>query len=127
MSSRDTIVSAGFFPLSYNERSKLDSLSTCSSTFRRTCRVARPCRPSSVRAAIWLALLLSGARSAVAADRPPLIASRDDAFVAHQNGSDVWSIGSANLELVVGFDASRTLTLQQLFNPVTGRAWDITP
>src|SRR5262249_17422280 len=26
-----------------------------------------------------------------------------------------------------GFDATRTLTLQRLFNPVTGRAWDIAP
>ena len=95
-----------------------------SSTLRCTRRAARP---GPACAAIWLALLLCGARSTGAADRPPLIASRGDAFVAHRNGSNAWSIGSANLELVVGFDASRTLTLQQLFNPVTGQAWDITP
>jgi alpha-galactosidase len=60
-----------------------------------------------------------------AADRPFVVASRGDAFIAHQNGSDLWSIGSANLELVVGFDASRSLTFQRLFNPSTGRTWDI--
>ncbi len=70
--------------------------------------------------------LLAGA-SAAAADRPPIVAARGDAFVAHQSGSDLWSIGSASLELVVGFDASRTLSLQRLSNPVTGRAWGITP
>ena len=37
------------------------------------------------------------------------------------------SIGSASLEVVIGFDASRALTLQGMFNPVTGRAWDIAP
>ena len=62
-----------------------------------------------------------------AADRPALTASREDAFVAHAEGSDRWSIGSANIEVVFAFDASRTLTLQQIFNPETGRAWDITP
>ena len=77
-------------------------------------------------AVVLLVCLLVGA-SARAADRPPIAAARDDAFVAHQSGSDVWSIGSANLELVVGFDTSRTLALQRLFNPVTGRAWSITP
>jgi alpha-galactosidase len=70
---------------------------------------------------------LLGAANAVAADRAPIVAARGDAFVAHQNGSDVWSIGSENLELVLGFDASRTLTVQRLFNPVTSRALDITP
>src|SRR5262249_33424643 len=40
---------------------------------------------------------------------------------------DVWSIGSANLELVIGFDASRTLALQRLVNPSAGRAWNISP
>jgi alpha-galactosidase len=70
---------------------------------------------------------LLGAATARAADRPPVVAERGDAFVAHQSGSDLWSIGSANLELVVGFDASRTLALQRLFNPANGRALDITP
>ena len=87
-------------------------------------------RRSSARSrSAWLAaclLLCSAARSA-AADRPPLVASHGDAFVAHEGGSDVWSIGSASLELVVGFDASRTLALQKMFSPSTGRAWDISP
>jgi alpha-galactosidase len=72
--------------------------------------------------------LLAGARTnAAAADRPPVIAAQGDAFVAHQSNSDIWSIGSANLELVVGFDASRALALQRLFNPATDRSWNITP
>jgi alpha-galactosidase len=70
---------------------------------------------------------LFAATAALAADRPPIIASQGDAFVSHQNGSDVWSIGSANLELVIGFDATRTLSLQRLFNPASGRAWNISP
>ena len=74
-------------------------------------------------AGVWLAF---GAVAA-AADRPPIVASRGGAFISHQNGSDVWSIGSEQLELVIGFDASRTLALQRLFNPVTERSWDLTP
>ena len=65
------------------------------------------------------------AATARADDRPPVVASLDDAFVTHQAGSDVWSIGSANLELVIGFDATRTLALQRLANPPAGRTWDI--
>jgi alpha-galactosidase len=72
---------------------------------------------------VWL----SAAAGAIAADRPPIVASAADAFIAHQAGTDLWTIGSASLELVVGLDASRTLTLQQLSNPSTGRAWNITP
>src|SRR5262249_29238699 len=49
-----------------------------------------------------------------------------DAFVSHQDGSDVWSIGSANLEVVFGFDASRTFALQRIFNPANDRSWDVT-
>jgi alpha-galactosidase len=70
---------------------------------------------------------LFAATTARSADRAGVIASQADAFVAHQSGSDVWSIGSANLELVIGFDASRTLSLQRLFNPASGRAWNISP
>ena len=81
----------------------------------------------SCRSTACLVVCLFAAVTARAADRPPIVASRGDAFIAHQSGSDVWSIGSANLELVVGFDASRTLALQRMFNPVTGRAWNITP
>jgi alpha-galactosidase len=70
---------------------------------------------------------LFAAATAHADDRPPVVAARGDAFVTHQGNSDVWSIGSANLELVIAFDPSRALALQRLFNPVTGRAWNITP
>lgn len=73
-------------------------------------------------------LAVAGVVPAAAADRPPLLASNADAYVAHQSGSDLWSIGSADLELVVGFDAGRALTLQRLSNPATGRVWwDLTP
>jgi alpha-galactosidase len=108
----------------YNERSTPDCLSTLPSPFRRS-RPAARCQ--STHAVVCLGVLLCGAGAAAGADRPPLIASRGDAFVAHQDGSDLWSIGSASLELSVGLDASRTLTLQRLFNPVTGRAWAIAP
>jgi alpha-galactosidase len=67
-----------------------------------------------------------GAATADAATRQT-IASAGDAFVSHESGSDVWTIGSADLEVTVGFDASRTLTLQRLLNPTTGRAWTIAP
>jgi alpha-galactosidase len=56
-----------------------------------------------------------------------IVASNDDAFVAHDSGSNVWSIGSRELELVVGFDRTGVLTLQRLSNPLTERALDITP
>ncbi len=82
--------------------------------------------PSSTRA-VALAFCLFLCASARAADRPPIVAQRNDAFIAHQTGTDLWWIGSANLELVVGFDASGALSLQRLSNPTTGRAWDITP
>ena len=65
--------------------------------------------------------------TAAAADRAPIVVSRDDAFITHQNGSDVWSIGSEEFEAVIGFDPSRTLVLQRLLNPAAGRAWEITP
>jgi alpha-galactosidase len=70
------------------------------------------------------ALLFFGAQTVGAAS---IVASNDDAFVAHDSGTDVWSIGSRELELVVGFDRSGLLILQRLFNPLTERAWDITP
>jgi alpha-galactosidase len=79
------------------------------------------------RSAITVFVCLFAATAALAADRPPIIASQGDAFVSHQNGSDVWSIGSTNLELVIGFDATRTLSLQRLFNPASGRSWNISP
>jgi alpha-galactosidase len=55
------------------------------------------------------------------------IASAGDAFISHESGSDVWTIGSADLEVTIGFDTSRALTLQRLLNPTTGRAWTIVP
>ena len=89
-----------------------------------------PCAIGRVRgrwtAACFL-VCLAVAASGSAADRPALVASHEDAFVAHAEGSDRWSIGSANLEVVIGFDASRTLTLQRIFNPTTGRDWNIAP
>src|SRR5215212_8776545 len=77
------------------------------------------------RFAACLVVCLLAAAPAHAADRPFVVASRGDAFIAHQAGTDRWSIGSANLELTVGFDANRSLTFQRLFNPSTGRAWEI--
>jgi hypothetical protein len=70
------------------------------------------------------ALLLLGAQTVGAAS---IVASNEDAFVTHDSGSGVWSIGSRELELVVGFDRTGLLTLQRLFNPRTERDWDITP
>ena len=80
------------------------------------------------RAALALAwLLLSAATSAIAADRPPIVASSGDAFIAHQAGSEAWSIGSGAFELVVGFSAAGVLIMQRISNTVAGRAWNITP
>ena len=72
-------------------------------------------------------MCLFASAGANADDRPPIVAAVNDAFVAHQGGSDLWTIGSANLELVIGFDSTRTLALQRLANPVSGRAWNISP
>lgn len=74
-----------------------------------------------------LCVSLAVAGSVSAAGRPPTVAATADAFIAHEPGADLWVIGSADLELTVGFDASRTLTIQKLFNPATGRSWDIKP
>src|SRR4029450_12012535 len=70
------------------------------------------------------ALLLFGAQTVGAAS---IVASNEDAFVTHDSGSDLWSIGSRALELVVAFDRTGLLTLRRLFNPRTERDWDITP
>ena len=72
-------------------------------------------------------LVVLGHGPAIAAERPPTVARYGDAFVAHDPGADVWVIGSDDLELTVGFDASRTLSLQKLLNPITGRTWNIAP
>jgi alpha-galactosidase len=79
------------------------------------------------RASILVFVCLFASAGANADDRPPIVAAVNDAFVAHQGGSDLWTIGSANLELVIGFDSTRTLALQRLANPVSGRAWNISP
>jgi len=89
------------------------------------CFSRRRARPLSTLA-VACAIAFASARSLSAADRRSIVASVDDAYVAHAAGSDVWSIGSAQLELVLGFDAAHTLTLQRLFNPATGRDWSIT-
>ncbi len=99
-------------------------------TFRRGRAVARIVRAplhGAVGVVVCAAIWLSFGTLAAAADRPPIVASLGDAFISHQNGSDVWSIGSEQLELIVGFDASHTLALQGLLNPAAGRSWDITP
>jgi alpha-galactosidase len=72
------------------------------------------------------ALVLVVAPAAHAASAP-IVASRGDAFVAHQSGSDVWYIGSGDLEFGVGLNASRILVPQRLLNPATGRTWDLRP
>lgn len=74
-----------------------------------------------------LTLFLCLAQPLAAADRPPIVASAGGAFVAHRTGSDAWTIGSEDLEVAIGFDASRTLAIESISNPATGRAWDITP
>jgi len=71
-----------------------------------------------------LAICVSPARADA---RPPVVAAVADAFIAHDSNADLWVIGSSDLEMTVGFDASHALAIQQLLNPVTGRAWDITP
>jgi alpha-galactosidase len=73
-----------------------------------------------------LALVVCVAPAAAAA-RPQIVASIDDAFVAYDASTDLWTIGSRQLELVVGLNQDRVLTLQRLSNPVTGRAWKIRP
>lgn len=62
-----------------------------------------------------------------AAARPRTVVEFGDAFIAHDAGSDLWVIGSADLELSVGFDTSRTLAIQNLLNPATGRTWSVAP
>jgi alpha-galactosidase len=72
-------------------------------------------------------LTLAVAATQVGAAEPPIVASKDDAFIAHEAGSDVWSIGSASLSVAIGLDAARALSVQRIDNPATGRAWEITP
>lgn len=53
------------------------------------------------------------------------MAANGDAYITHAASSDLWTIGSRELALDVGFDARHALTLQGLSNPVTKRTWDI--
>jgi alpha-galactosidase len=62
-----------------------------------------------------------------AAAQPPIVASLDDAFIAHDPSSDLWTIGSAGLELAVGFGADHLLGFQALSDPVSGKTLNITP
>lgn len=55
----------------------------------------------------------------------PTVVSHADAYVSHADGTETWSIGSANLELAIGFDTSKKLILQKLSNPATARVWNI--
>jgi alpha-galactosidase len=77
----------------------------------------------AVLAIVCLAIAVPSA----AADRAATIAQDGDAFVAHEDGTDAWSIGSTNLEVVIGLDASHALAVQRIWNPSTGRSWNISP
>jgi len=116
---------------------QVSSVPTCRYNGRNEVNRANPLRSIAGRASrrardawtrVALAVIVCGvAAPAAASDRPSLVASHEDAFVSHAAGSDRWSIGSAELEVVLGFDASRTLTIQQIFNPASGGTWDIAP
>jgi alpha-galactosidase len=54
----------------------------------------------------------------------PRVATRGDAFITH-SGGDIWSIGSAGLELTLVFDSSRALVPRELVNMDTGRSWTL--
>jgi hypothetical protein len=73
--------------------------------------------------ALGACLLSLSAVTASADDRAAIIVSNGDAYIGHESSSDLWSIGSANIELVVGLDPSHALTLQRLWNPESGRSW----
>ena len=83
--------------------------------------------PIRILIAAFALALSSVASRAAAADDAPVVASREDAFIAHDASADVWTIGSRELTMAVGFDGQRRLGIQRLLNPVTGRTWDITP
>jgi alpha-galactosidase len=77
------------------------------------------------RILLALALALPAAAPAAYGASAPIVQANGDAFVAHQNGSDTWYIGSTNLELAVGLNASRLLVPQGLLNPSTERTWNL--
>jgi alpha-galactosidase len=59
------------------------------------------------------------------ADDQPILATHADAYITHGPASQVWAIGNSNIELIVGFDSSRTLVVEQLWNPATGHTLDV--
>ena len=81
-------------------------------------------RLSSLACLIAAVALLATAPASFAASAP-IVNANGEAFVAHQNGSDLWYIGSTNLEFAVGLNGSRLLVPQRLRNPTTERSWDL--
>jgi alpha-galactosidase len=81
---------------------------------------------SRVGAVVGLTLaLLSVASASTAGDRLPIVASQEDAFIAHDAGSDSWTIGSGRIELVVGFGSDGDLTLLSLRDPSSDSGWNL--
>jgi alpha-galactosidase len=80
--------------------------------------------PLFFRILLTVAAVVVAVRPASAASAP-IVSANGAAYVAHQGGSDVWYIGSTNLELAVGLNASRILVPQRLLNPTTERTWDL--
>src|SRR5690349_20767915 len=70
-----------------------------------------PCRRALLLAIVGAAstITVAATTSPFADDRGPIVAAAGDAYVAHAAGSEAWSIGSAQLQLVLGFDAAHTL------------------
>ena len=54
---------------------------------------------------------------------PSLVASREDAFVAHAAGSTEWTIGSGSFTLSIGLDSTGVLKVGPAADSATGRAW----
>ena len=83
-------------------------------------------RPSS---RIWLLfvclVLLALGGGHPLADDAPVAATHGDAYIKHEPNAETWSIGNATIELVVGFNASKTLVISALSNPSSGSALDI--
>ena len=86
----------------------------------------RPILPAIARLgllAIYAFVLVRG----TPVEASSIVAAYDDAFIAHDESSDVWSIGSRDLEIVIGFDSSGRLTLRRAINPLTGHDWNLGP
>ena len=75
------------------------------------------------RAALSVAAVLLVAAPA-RADDASHVATRGDAFISH-GGGDIWSIGSAGIELTLAFDSSRALVPTALTNRESGRSWNL--